>query len=91
MTNAQDFWEPTNGPYNRAILSLAIDSNGFVFAGTDSGLFFSEDEGDNWIEKGLSNEIISTIAFGPNKDVFVGNVPICSLIPYLPIYIRMFQ
>lgn len=50
QTKAQtNFWESTNGPFGGEIRSVAIQSNGNVFAGTSiSGIFKSDGTGDNW-------------------------------------------
>ncbi len=39
------------------VYSLAINSNGDIFAGTDDGIFRSTDNGDNWVQinQGLTN------------------------------------
>jgi hypothetical protein len=39
--NAQDFWQKTNGPYGGTVMSLAINSNGYIFAATDDGVYRS--------------------------------------------------
>lgn len=45
----QNFWRQTNGTYGGTINSLAINSSGNVFAGTDGGgVYRSTDNGNNW-------------------------------------------
>jgi len=46
---AQNFWEPTNGPYGGRINAIAIDHVGQIFLGTDgAGVFSSTTNGANW-------------------------------------------
>ena len=33
----QNFWEQTNGPYGGVISALAMNSKGYIFAGSNSG------------------------------------------------------
>ena len=64
---AQDFWEQTNGPYGGHIRSLAINSSGHIFSGTEyGGVYRSTDNGDNWIQinTGLGNISIIKSNFG---------------------------
>ena len=69
ITAAQDFWEETNGPYvpfRRTIFSLAVASNGVIYAGAtcwegeylattlvDNVIYRSVDYGDHWVETAL--------------------------------------
>ena len=56
---AQNSWERTNALDSIKIYSLAINSNGDIFAGTDSsGLFRSTDNGDSWTNLGFMNDWI---------------------------------
>ncbi len=53
---AQNFWEKTAGPDTTTILSLAINSSGDIFAGTNmDGVFRSTDNGNNWTNLGIMN------------------------------------
>lgn len=65
LSNAQDFWQQTNGPYGGLVGSFAINSSGHIFAGTyTGGVFRSTDNGDNWmpINTGLTNIYIWSLA-----------------------------
>ena len=70
----QDFWQQTNGPYDGAfIISLAIDSNGIIYAGTQTqGIYKSGDDGNNWLKIGLEGETITTIFPYSEKIILVG-------------------
>lgn len=71
---AQNVWERANGLNNIIIYSLAINSNGDIFAGTDAnGLFRSTDNGDSWTNLGFSNAWIhgNGIAISPNEEILV--------------------
>ena len=57
-------WEQTNGPRRGSVLSLAINSNGDIFAGTEGGgVFRSTDNGDNWaaINTGLTDAAVNAL------------------------------
>ncbi len=74
-TNAQDFWQQTNGPYGGSIRALAVNSNGVVFAGTvGAGIFRSSDDGETWIvfNNILSNKTITALAINSSGDIFAG-------------------
>jgi len=71
---AQDFWEKTNGLDSIAIYSLAINSNGDIFAGGDSiGLFRSTDNGNSWTNLGFMNDWIhgDGIAISPSEELLI--------------------
>lgn len=71
----QDYWLKTNGLDSVTIYSLAIHSNGNIFAGTNgNGIFRSTDNGENWANLGILNYDIRTIAIGPTGDVLAGTI-----------------
>ncbi len=73
LSYAQDFWEQTNGPYGGAVNSLAINSTGHIFAGTsDSGVYRSTDNGDNWTPTGLTNGVVWSLAINSSGHIFAG-------------------
>ena len=55
--------------------SLAINSLGDIFAGTRKGLFFSNDNGDNWTARsnGIENEDVVTIFVTPEDSLLIGS------------------
>ncbi len=70
-----DFWEQTNGPFGGTVSSLAINSNGDIFAGTPfGGVFRSSDNGDNWtqINTGLTHTDVNALAINSNGEIFAG-------------------
>ena len=68
-----DFWQQTNGPTGGTVYSLAVNSSGDIFAGTQgSGIFRSTDNGENWIQLGLAEEWIQTMTCLPNGDILAG-------------------
>ena len=73
----QNFWQQTNGPYRGYILTLAVNSQGDIFAGTNYGLFRSTDKGENWVETGLKLEIW-TLRIDLNDQIYVRNGDKCS-------------
>ena len=73
---AQDFWEPTNGPFGDSVISLAINSTGHIFAGTEfGGVFRSTDNGDIWTElnNGLTATNVSSLAINSTGHIFAGS------------------
>jgi ligand-binding sensor domain-containing protein len=57
------------------IYSLAINSNGDIFAGTDlNGFFRSTDNGDNWTNLGLMNLKTTGICIKPDGDILLINL-----------------
>jgi photosystem II stability/assembly factor-like uncharacterized protein len=72
---AQDFWQPTNGPFGGDIKCLAVNVSGHVFAGAFGGkVFRSMDNGENWaqVHTFFPYTRVSSLAIAPNGDVFVG-------------------
>jgi photosystem II stability/assembly factor-like uncharacterized protein len=69
-----DFWRQTNGPEGGHTFSLAINSDGHIFAGTYYGIFRSQDNGDNWtaVDTGLTNGHIQALAINSGGDIFAG-------------------
>jgi len=68
--SAQNYWEPTNGPFGGDITSLALDStNQTVYAGGD-GLFYSVNSGENWIRfNNFPSAIIRSISIDQNGQI----------------------
>jgi hypothetical protein len=72
---SQDFWEKTAGLDSMTIYSLAINSNGDIFAGTDlNGFFRSTDNGDNWTNLGLMNLKTTGIGIKPDGEILIINL-----------------
>ena len=71
---SQDIWERTISLDNLIIYSLAINSNGDIFAGTDAnGLFRSTDNGNSWTNLGFTNTWIQRngIAISPSQEILI--------------------
>ena len=74
---AQDFWEQTSGPGGGTVWSLAINSTGHIFAGTEfDGAFRSTDNGDTWTEinNGLTNLGVLSFAINSTDHIFTGTL-----------------
>src|SRR3972149_1121131 len=70
---AQDFWQPTNGPYGGSVTSFAFKASGQVFAATwDGGVFRSTDNGDNWSHTGWTTFGLNTLATNASGHIFAG-------------------
>ena len=60
----------TNGFPDRQGWSLVSDTNGTLFAGSDSCVFVSTNKGNSWIRKELSDGSIKFLASGPDNSVY---------------------
>ena len=67
-----NFWQQTNGPYGGAVHSLAINASNHIFAGTDSGVYRSTNNGVLWMAGGLTNISVSGLATSPGGNLFAG-------------------
>jgi ligand-binding sensor domain-containing protein len=70
-------WQPTNGPLplSNQVVALAIDSAGYVFAGTiGGGVFLTTDNGSNWtaVNNGLSSSNIRSLLAVSSGSVLAG-------------------
>lgn len=68
-TNAQ--WVQTNLP-NITVRSLVQSSNGFLFAGTETGVYRSTDSGENWSVTSLNSGWIGALAVS-NEILYAGS------------------
>ncbi|MGH7454151.1 MAG: T9SS type A sorting domain-containing protein [bacterium] len=66
-------WSIT-GLTNTNVLTLVINSNGHILAGTNNGVFHSTDNGANWspINSGLINTNVNALAIGRDGHIFAG-------------------
>ncbi len=72
FSNAQDFWQPTNGPYGGIVYDIEVSPDGYIFAATDSGVFVTTDLGENWLDTNEPYLYPRTLASCSNNYVFVG-------------------
>lgn len=77
-TNNGDNWalifrEPFS---NHEVRAIALDRKGNIFIGTNSGVFWSADNGTNWIRQnnGLTNKLVSSLGFDFNGHLFAGTI-----------------
>lgn len=73
-----DSWTTVNPPVkNLSIYTLSVNPKGYMFLGTDKGVFLSIDNGDNWqqINSGLTDiSQIEAIACGRNGYVYASTL-----------------
>src|ERR1035438_3323604 len=73
---AQNFWEQTNGPSGGTTHSLAINSSGYIFAGTYyGGVFLSTNNGTSWtaVNNGLTGSGLTVNALAVSgTNIFAG-------------------
>jgi len=68
-----NFWQPTGTISGAWVFSLAVDSTGNIYAGTDtSGLFRSTDNGSNWVPTTVATSPILALTVSSNGDIFAG-------------------
>lgn len=75
IISAQNFWQQTGGPTGGAVVALAANTNGDIYAGTvGAGIFRSTDNGDHWVQvnENLSDLYIESFAVNSLGEVFVG-------------------
>ena len=65
-------WNRSAGLKVNGVISLAIDSTGVVYAGTDSGVFESTDAGSTWLFTGLEGYQILSLTVDSARDLFAG-------------------
>lgn len=66
-------WVQTNGPYGGLVNALAVNSYGYIFAGTYAGgVFKSTDNGNSWTQAGLTNTYIYSLAVNSTGYIFAG-------------------
>lgn len=70
--SAQNFWQPTNGPYGGFINALVINASGHTFAGGTGGIFRSTDNGSSWTN--VNNRLSpNALAINASGHIFVGS------------------
>jgi photosystem II stability/assembly factor-like uncharacterized protein len=71
-TDNGENWEKVAFP--SPITGVFIIPSGEIYIGTFSGVYYSNDNGDTWINKsnGLSNQTISSLALGKDATLYVG-------------------
>ena len=72
MQTACAQWVQTGGPSSGYVLSLAVSGSN-IFAGTDSGVFLSTNDGTNWtaVNSGLTNTNVRALAV-IDSNIFAG-------------------
>jgi photosystem II stability/assembly factor-like uncharacterized protein/Leucine-rich repeat (LRR) protein len=69
--SAQEYWQPSNGPYGGPIDCVVFNSRDEAFAFTHwGGLFYSNNHGDSWERRG---DIAATRAVFDTNDVLITN------------------
>jgi photosystem II stability/assembly factor-like uncharacterized protein len=82
--NNGDTWEQINRglemplepppPYSNVIVvfSILIDEEGYIYAGThhDSGIYYSQDQGDNWSSLGLYDNAFFSLDLNSSGNIF---------------------
>lgn len=70
-TNNGNSWTTKNIGLNNTYISSLFINESKIFAGTGNGVFVSENKGNNWIPKGLS-EISINCLISNGKNIFAG-------------------
>lgn len=72
-TDNGDTWTHQNKgfPFNTSVYTIAFNSRGYVFAGTEDGIYWSEDNGEEWECLGLIDATIRSLAFNQRDELLV--------------------
>lgn len=75
--HCHDYWEQTGGPEGALAVSLAVNSSGHLFAGTQSGgLYRSTDNGMSWSLLGFTNYFeVSALTINAGGQIFAAATP----------------
>ena len=68
---SQDYWESIYSSDSN-IHCLAINSIGYLFTGTQNGIYRSVDNGNNWEYIGLENISVYCLTINSSDDIFAG-------------------
>jgi photosystem II stability/assembly factor-like uncharacterized protein len=73
FAQAQDFWEPTSGPYGGPIDAMCVAGNGITYAAGRGGLYITTNFATNWTLADSGGAIwdVSSIASGGGGYVYV--------------------
>ncbi len=69
-------WSQTNVPFGGTVKALAVNSSGYIFAGTDgSGVYLSTDAGTTWspMNNGLTDLNIYSLVINSSGYIFAGS------------------
>jgi|GEM_PF-2791749 len=70
LAQQETSWEPT-GPYGGSITALAINSHGYIFAGTtDGGIFLWQGSGDQWTSIFRVSSWVSALALDRGDNLY---------------------
>ncbi|MEW5843976.1 MAG: T9SS type A sorting domain-containing protein [Bacteroidota bacterium] len=72
INNGQSFTRINNDMFVGFIWSLAVNSSGYIFAGTEQGVFCSTDNGTTWVMIGLALKDVRSIVIDSNTDLYAG-------------------
>ncbi|MBN1351431.1 T9SS type A sorting domain-containing protein [candidate division KSB1 bacterium] len=75
----EDFWQQANGPHGGTIKSLATNSGGDIFAGTEMNIYRSTDNGASWMRldvrsSGFKPRFFYTLAINASGHIFAGTL-----------------
>jgi photosystem II stability/assembly factor-like uncharacterized protein len=71
--SGENWYQSNSGLGNLVINKIFINTNGYIYAGTASGLFYSTNNGNSWISLGLTGSNIKGITISSNGNLIVNN------------------
>ena len=74
IASSQNFWRPLDGMYGGDITAMVITHDGTLFAGTQTGIYRSTDNGNHWIPAHALQKNSKTLCLlESNGILFAGN------------------
>ena len=65
-------WQPTNGPFGGTVTAMITSTQGDVLAGTQRGMFLSDDDGRTWQLQALPDRVINVFRQEEDGTLYAG-------------------
>ena len=66
-------WEEINESMTVGFIwSIVVDSSNTIYVGTEQGVYYSNDEGANWVHTSLDDKDVRALGIDPNGNLYAG-------------------